>query len=41
VKADCFVKRVEPGRGMGVTVTLSEPQHQKHYQDFIASLSST
>jgi hypothetical protein len=41
VKLDCFVKRVEPGHGMGVTVTLSEPQFQKHYQDFVASLSRT
>jgi PilZ domain len=41
VKLDCFVKRVEPGHGMGVTVTLSEPQFQKHYQDFVASLSLT
>jgi hypothetical protein len=41
VKLDCFVKRIEPGRGMGVTVVLSEPQIQKHYQDFIASLSRT
>lgn len=41
VKLDCFVKRVEPGRGMGVTVTLSEPQNHKHYQDFVASLSQT
>ena len=41
VKVDCFVKRVEPGRGMGVTVILSEPQNQKHYQDLVASLSHT
>ena len=39
LKVDCFVKRVEPGHGMGVAVVLSEPQIQKHYQDFIASLS--
>lgn len=38
VKVDCFVKRVEPGQGMGVVVSLSE-QHQKHYQDFVAALS--
>lgn len=41
VKLDCFVKRVEPGHGMGVTVTLSEPRNHKHYQDFVASLSRT
>jgi hypothetical protein len=41
VKVDCFVKRVEPGRGMGVVVTVSEPQNQKQYQDLLASLSRT
>jgi len=41
VKIDCFVKRVEPGHGMGVTVTLSEPQYHKHYQDFVTALSRT
>jgi len=41
VKLDCFVKRVEPGHGMGVTVTLSEPQTHKDYQDFVSSLSRT
>jgi len=39
VKVDCFVKRVEPGLGMGVAVTLSEPRTQKQYQDLLASLS--
>ena len=41
VKVDCFVKRVEPGRGMGVVVTLSEPKNQKQFQDLLASLSRT
>ncbi len=41
VKVDCFVKRVEPGRGMGVVVTLSEPQNQKQYHELLASLSRT
>jgi PilZ domain len=41
VKVDCFVKRVEPGRGMGVVVTLSEPQNQKQFQDLLVSLSRT
>lgn len=40
VKVDCFVKRIEPGRGMGVSVTLREEQHEKRYQDLLASLSS-
>jgi hypothetical protein len=40
VKVNCFVKRVEPGRGMGVSVSLS-PEQQPAYQEFIASLSQT
>ena len=39
VKVDCFVKRVEPGRGMGVTVKVPEEQQQR-YRDLVASLSS-
>jgi hypothetical protein len=39
VRVDCFVKRVEPGRGMGVAVTVPEEQ-QKRYQDLLSSLSS-
>lgn len=38
IKLDCFVKRVEPGSGMGVTVSASESQQQR-YQDLLASLS--
>lgn len=41
VKVDCSVKRIEPGRGMGVAVTLSEVQHEQRYQDLLASLSNT
>jgi hypothetical protein len=40
VKVDCFVKRVEPGCGMGVMVTVSEDQHQQRYQELLTSLSS-
>jgi hypothetical protein len=40
VKVDCFVKRVEPGRGMGVAVIVSEEQHKQNYQDLLNSLSS-
>jgi hypothetical protein len=39
VKVDCFVKRVEPGRGMGVTVAAPESDNQQRYLDLIASLS--
>lgn len=41
VKVDCFVKRIEPGLGMGVSVTLSEAQHERRYQDLLASLTNT
>jgi len=38
---DCSVKRIEPGRGMGVSVSLSENESQKLYQDLLSSLSNT
>lgn len=40
LRVDCSVKRIEPGRGMGVAVTLpDEGQHQR-YQQLLSSLSS-
>jgi hypothetical protein len=39
MKVYCSVKRVEPGLGMGVTVTPSESEHQKDYQDLLDSLA--
>jgi hypothetical protein len=36
---DCFVKRVEPGRGMGVAVVVPEEQQQR-YRELLTSLSS-
>jgi hypothetical protein len=39
VQMDCSVKRIEPGRGMAVSVTVSGDQHQQRYQDLIASLT--
>jgi len=39
VQVNCFVKRVEPGRGMGVSVAVSEADNQKRYQELISSLS--
>ena len=39
VKVDCFVKRVEPGRGMGVAVIVPEEQQQR-YRELLTSLSS-
>lgn len=41
VKVDCSVKRVEPGLGMGVSVTLSDSQHEQSYQKLLDSLSHT
>jgi hypothetical protein len=41
VRVDCSVRRVEPGLGMGVAVTLSERQHEQRYRDLLASLSNT
>jgi hypothetical protein len=41
VRLDCFVKRVEPGRGMGVSVAVSESESQKLYKDLLSSLSVT
>lgn len=41
VKVDCSVKRIEPGLGMGVAVTLAEGQHEQRYQDLLDSLSNT
>lgn|ERR671923_2905019 len=39
VKLDCLVKRVEPGRGMGVSVALAESESQKVYNDLLTSLT--
>jgi PilZ domain len=40
VQVDCSVKRVEPGRGMAVTVTASGEQHQQRYRDLINALTN-
>jgi hypothetical protein len=36
---DCSVKRVEPGRGMGVSVDLSKVENQQLYQELLALVS--
>jgi hypothetical protein len=36
---DCSVKRVEPGRGMGVTVAVAEDQ-RRHFEDLLAKLAA-
>jgi PilZ domain len=41
VRLDCFVKRIEPGRGMGVSVSVSESESQKFYEDLLSALSHT
>lgn len=41
VKLDCMVKRVEPGQGMAVAVSVRETPHQQRYQDLITSLCPT
>ena len=38
MQMDCSVKRVEPGRGMAVTVSVSGEQN-KRFQELIASLT--
>ena len=40
VLLDCFVKRVEPGRGMGVSVDLSKAETQQRYQELLSQLST-
>jgi hypothetical protein len=39
VKLDCFVKRIEPGSGMGVSVAVSGSESQKLFQDLLSVLS--
>ena len=41
VRLDCFVKRIEPGRGMGVSVAVSESESQRLFEDLLSSLSNT
>lgn len=38
---DCFVRRVEPGRGMGVTLTVPQPEFKQRFQEFLNRLSQT
>lgn len=39
VTLDCSVRRVEPGKGMGVTVSAGEPQHQEQYLQLLRKLA--
>jgi hypothetical protein len=40
MKLDCFVKRIEPGLGMGVTVALAETENQQRFQQLLSTLSA-
>ncbi|MBS1840740.1 MAG: PilZ domain-containing protein [Acidobacteria bacterium] len=39
VRINCSVKRVEPGRGMGVSISIAEDQNGERYQELINGLS--
>src|ERR1700722_13041756 len=39
VKVDCFVKRVEPGLGMGVSVNVPE-EHRQRFADLLYQVST-
>lgn len=39
IRVDCSVKRIEPGRGMGVSVTLPEEESRIRYFAFLRQLS--
>jgi PilZ domain-containing protein len=40
VRLECSVKRVEPGRGMGVTIAATEGESQKLFNELLSSLST-
>lgn len=40
VKLDCSVKRVEPGQGMAVSLSVPEQDHHQRYLDLLASLGN-
>jgi hypothetical protein len=39
MRVDCSVRRVEPGHGMGVSMSVAESDHQKCYQDLLVALA--
>jgi len=39
LRVDCLVRRIEPGYGMGVAVSLTESESQKLYQELLSSLT--
>ncbi|HTT32687.1 MAG TPA: PilZ domain-containing protein [Methylomirabilota bacterium] len=38
LRLNCMVRRIEPGAGMGVVVSLTESESQKLYQELLSSL---
>jgi hypothetical protein len=40
-RLNCSVRRIEPGRGMGVAVALAEPNSRQDFHDFLEALSQT
>lgn len=40
VELHCSVKRVEPGYGMGVTVSAAQAENQQCFRDLLSSLSA-
>ncbi len=40
VLLECSVKRVEPGRGMGVSVAVPEGSSQSYYQELLSKLAT-
>jgi hypothetical protein len=41
LKLDCFVKRIEPGHGMGVAVAVGESESQRLFHDLLSTLSGS
>ncbi|GAC1621562.1 MAG: hypothetical protein PVS2B2_27210 [Candidatus Acidiferrum sp.] len=39
VVVDCLVRRIEPGRGMGVTITVAPHQDVNHFHELVAALA--
>lgn len=39
IRVDCSVRRIEPGHGMGVTVTLPEEESRARYLSFLQQLA--
>lgn len=39
VRLDCSVRRVEPGRGMGVTFAIPEPESKARVQSLLGTLA--